>query len=157
MPPLRRCPIFVVQGVQMPAWVEHASGARGALALDMPLSSKDRVITGPGARALLRLADGSLVKLGQNGMLALDEFGQQKNQFKEIVTASLDALSGMFRFTAQALSQYRGEGDDDGQDGDQHRRYTRLFELSVRRVDDAASLRWQFFSLRRGILAGRPL
>src|SRR5471032_462183 len=75
-------PNIVVEGVQMPACVEHANGARDALALGMSLTNKDRVITGPGSRALLRLADGSLIKLGENGTLALDELGQKKNKLK---------------------------------------------------------------------------
>ena len=102
---------LVVEGVQMPAWVEHASGARDALALGATLTNKDRVITGPGARALLRLADGSLIKLGENGILSLDDLGQQKFKLKDVVTASLDVLSGAFRFTTQALTKFRGERD----------------------------------------------
>jgi hypothetical protein len=43
--------LIVVEGVQMPAWVERANGARDALTLGTSLSNKDRVITGPGARA----------------------------------------------------------------------------------------------------------
>lgn len=104
-------PNIVVEGVQMPAWVEHASGARDALSLDMKLTNKDRVITGPGARALLRLADGSLVKLGENGIMALDDLDQKKIKLKDVVTASLDVLSGAFRFTTQALTKFRGERD----------------------------------------------
>ena len=104
-------PNIVVEGVQMPAWAEHTSGARGPLAIGMTLANKDRVYTGPGARALLRLADGSLVKLGENGILALDDLGQKKINLKDVVTASLDVLSGAFRFTTQALYQFRGERD----------------------------------------------
>ena len=103
--------LIVVEGVQMPAWVERANGARDALTLGRSLSNKDRVITGPGARALLRLADGSLIKLGENGILALDDLGQKKFQLKDVVTASLDVLSGAFRFTTQALTKFRGERD----------------------------------------------
>jgi len=103
--------LIVVEGVQMPAWVERANGARDALTLGTSLSNKDRVITGPGARALLRLADGSLIRLGENGMLALDDLGQKKFQLKDVVTASLDVLSGAFRFTTQALTKFRGERD----------------------------------------------
>ena len=106
-----KSPIVVVEGVQMPAWVERANGARDALTLGTSLSNKDRVITGPGARALLRLADGSLIRLGENGMLALDDLGQKKFQLKDVVTASLDVLSGAFRFTTQALTKFRGERD----------------------------------------------
>ena len=102
---------IVVEGVQMPAWVEHASGARDPLALGMALGNKDRVYTGPGSRALLRLADGSLIKLGENGVLALDDLGQRKINLKDVVTASLDVVSGAFRFTTQVLSRFRGERD----------------------------------------------
>jgi hypothetical protein len=106
-------PTVVVEGVQAPAWVEHASGARDALAIGMALTSKDRVLTGPDARALLRLADGSLVKLGENGILALDDLAQKKIKLKDVVTASLDVLSGAFRFTTQALSKYKFRGERD--------------------------------------------
>jgi hypothetical protein len=104
-------PVVVVEGVQMPAWVERASGARDALTLGASLNNKDRVVTGAGARALLRLADGSLIKLGENGVLVLDDLNQQKFNLKDVVTASLDVLSGAFRFTTQALSKFRGERD----------------------------------------------
>ena len=104
-------PNLVVEGVQMPAWVEHASGARDALVPGAALDSKDRIYTGPGARALLRLADGSLIKLGENGNLALDDLGQRKIKLTDVVTASLDVVSGAFRFTTQALYKFRGERD----------------------------------------------
>ncbi|MDO8552942.1 MAG: SPOR domain-containing protein [bacterium] len=102
---------IVVEGVQTPAWVEHSSGARVPLAIGMALGNKDRIYTGPGARALLRLADGSLVKLGENGVLALDDLGQRKINLRDVVTASLDVVSGAFRFTTQVLSRFRGERD----------------------------------------------
>jgi hypothetical protein len=60
---------------------------------------------------LLRLADGSLIKLGENGVLALDDLGQRKINLKDVVTASLDVVSGAFRFTTQVLSRFRGERD----------------------------------------------
>lgn len=102
---------IVVEGVQAPAWVEHASGARGPLAIGMALGNKDRVYTGPGSRALLRLADGSLIKLGENAVLGLDDLGQRKIDLKDVVTASLDVVSGAFRFTTQVLTKFRGERD----------------------------------------------
>ena len=104
-------PNMVVEGVQMPAWVERASGARDALLPGAALNNKDRIVTGPGARARLRLADGSVIKLGENGILALDDLGQKKSRVTDLVTASLDVVSGAFRFTTDALYKYRGERD----------------------------------------------
>ena len=55
--PAVESPIVVVEGVQMPGWIEHASGARDPLTIGMRLVNSDRIITGPGARVLLRLAE----------------------------------------------------------------------------------------------------
>lgn len=102
---------IVVEGVQMPVWLERASGARGPLATGKALASKDRIYTGPGARVLLRLADGSLINLGENGQFELDDLGQRKFNQKDVVTASLGVVSGAFRFTTQARYKFRGERD----------------------------------------------
>jgi hypothetical protein len=104
-------PDLVVEGVQMPVWVEHASGARDPLAIGKALANRDRIYTGPGARALLRLADGSLIRLGENGQFALDDLGQRKINRKNVITASLGVVGGAFRFTTQALYKFRGERD----------------------------------------------
>ncbi len=104
-------PNAVVEAVQMPAWVERVSGARDALTIGMALVNKDKVQTGAGARALLRLADGSLVKLGENGLLVLDDLAQRKGDRQDLLTASFDVRSGAFRFTTPAVSKFRGERD----------------------------------------------
>ena len=53
-----------VEGVVSPAWVERG-GQRQPVFAGMRLDNKDRVATGAGSRLLLRLADGSAVKLGE--------------------------------------------------------------------------------------------
>jgi len=103
--------VIVVEAVQMPAWVEHTGGARAPLAIGMRLSNSDRIYTGPGSRALLRLVDGSEIKLGENGILALADLGTHKNQLHDVVTASLDVVKGAFRFTTRALSKLRVQRD----------------------------------------------
>ncbi|MGH8640405.1 MAG: hypothetical protein ACRET6_01775, partial [Burkholderiales bacterium] len=60
---------LTVEGVVSPAWVERG-GARLPLAVGMRLNDKDRVVTGAGSRLLLRLAEGSAVKLGENATVA---------------------------------------------------------------------------------------
>ncbi|MGH8723201.1 MAG: SPOR domain-containing protein, partial [Burkholderiales bacterium] len=97
----------VVEGVQMPAWVERAGiGAvrRLPLAPDMELRSGDELRTGVGARVYLKLAEGSLVKLGENASLRiLDLAPDQGGLFK----AALNVLEGAFRFTTDLLAQQR--------------------------------------------------
>ncbi len=102
---------LVVEGVQMPAWVEHENGVRQALAIGVALVNRDKINTGASARVLLRLADGSTIKLGENATLTLDDLGQQKDKLKQLVTATLDVLAGAFRFTTQAIYKFHGERD----------------------------------------------
>ncbi len=104
-------PDLVVEGVRMPAWVEHPSGARAPLATGKVLINRDRVYTGPGARALLRLADGSLINLGENGQFALDDLGRRKIGGGDVVTVSLEVISGALRISTQADYKFRGERD----------------------------------------------
>ena len=95
-------PNIVVEGVQMPAWVEHPDGARDALTLGRALDNRDRVITGPGARALLRLVDGSFVKVGENATQALDGLGQDKAKPKQSAKASRAELAAWLKDTSIA-------------------------------------------------------
>ncbi|HUO43686.1 MAG TPA: FecR domain-containing protein [Burkholderiales bacterium] len=104
-------PNLMVESVQMPAWVVHDNGLRQALAVGAALGDRDKIQTGAGARVLLRLADGSTIKLGENAALTLDDLGQQKDKLKQLVTATLDVLAGAFRFTTQAIYKFHGERD----------------------------------------------
>ena len=81
-------PDVVVAGVQMPAWIVHTNGTRDALTLGRALDNKDRVVTGPGARALLQLADGSFVAVGENGTQGLEGLAQEKAKRKLTAKAS---------------------------------------------------------------------
>lgn len=90
---------LTVEGVASPAWLER-SGVRLPLAAGMRLANKDRVVTGPGARALLRMAEGSAIKLGENAVLAVDDLADKRGpDLARLVTASLDVARGAFRFT----------------------------------------------------------
>ena len=90
---------LTVEGVVSPAWVERA-GARLPVAVGMRLNDKDRVVTGAGSRLLLRMAEGSAVKLGENATVALDGLADTKGAgSKRFVTAALDVVRGAFRFT----------------------------------------------------------
>ena len=90
----------VVDGVQMPAWLERDS-KRVPLAPGMELRAGDRVFSGSGARVQVKLSEGSVVKLGENGRLVFAEMQPGKDLFK----ATLQVLEGAFRFTTELVGK----------------------------------------------------
>jgi hypothetical protein len=100
-------PAAVVEGVQMPAWVERAviGGIRRVpLAPGMELRGGDEVKTGAGSRLYIKLAEGSLLKLGENASLRLIDLQPDRGGFFK---AALNVLEGAFRFTTDALAKER--------------------------------------------------
>jgi hypothetical protein len=91
-----------VDGVQMPAWVERG-GSRMPLTPGMALRAGDEVHAGGGSRVVIRLAEGSIVKLGENGRLRFTELSPAKELFK----AALSVLEGAFRFTTDLVAKNR--------------------------------------------------
>jgi len=95
-------PAASVEGVQMPAWLER-NGRRTPLLPGMELRAGDQIFTGAGSRALVRLAEGSVVKLGENGTLRFTRIDRTGEIFK----AALGVLQGAFRFTTELIGQTR--------------------------------------------------
>jgi hypothetical protein len=95
-------PAAVVEGVQMPAWVERA-GRTSPVAAGMALQAGDQLRTGAGSRLLLKLSEGSLVKLGENGTLRIAEMAPTQDLFK----AALRVFEGAFRFTTDFAAKQR--------------------------------------------------
>ena len=93
----------VVEAVQMPAWVDRG-GASIPLAPGMQLRDYDRLRTGANAKLLLKMAEGSLVKMGENGRLELDQMGLGKDR---VFNAALNVFRGAFRFTTDVLGRPR--------------------------------------------------
>ena len=93
--------VMTVEAVVSPAWVERAGGAREPLQPGLPLQDGDRVLTGSGARALLRVAEGSAVKLGENAQLRVDRLADRGVTADRVVSGTLDVLQGAFRFTTR--------------------------------------------------------
>ncbi|MEK6593667.1 MAG: FecR family protein [Pseudomonadota bacterium] len=109
--PLFAAQTLTVEALVSPAWVERA-GTRQPLAAGMTLENKDKVHTGEGARALLRLSEGSAVKLGANAVLAVDDLLEKQGaSAQKLVTASLDVVRGAFRFTTGVFGRPSAERD----------------------------------------------
>ncbi|HEX9450909.1 MAG TPA: SPOR domain-containing protein [Burkholderiales bacterium] len=105
---LQAAPDAVVEGIQLPAWVTR-DGKRQPLAIGTELKSNDEVSTGDSSRLLLRLGDGSMVKLGENGKLQLSDLAQKRKE--GFLAATLKVLEGAFRFTTEAAMKTRGRRD----------------------------------------------
>jgi len=92
----------MVEGVQMPAWLERGA-QRIPLAPGMELKAGDQLSTGAGSRVVVKLSEGSVVKLGENGSLRIAELDPAREIFK----AALNVLEGAFRFTTGVLAKGR--------------------------------------------------
>lgn len=102
---------LVVESVVSPAWIERGS-TREPLLPGAVLRGKDKVHTGAAARILLRMVEGSAVKLGENATLAVDELLERKGSAGQpAVNAILDMARGAFRFTTAVFGRQRGERD----------------------------------------------
>ncbi len=104
--PLQAASDAVVEGVQLPAWIIR-NGQREPLTAGTELKARDEIATGSGARLLLRLGDGSLVKLGENGWLQIAALAQR--QAKNLLSATLKVFAGAFRFTTTPASGMESE------------------------------------------------
>jgi hypothetical protein len=103
--------VLTVESVLSPAWVERANGRREPLAAGMELNNKEKVHTGDGGRALLRMSEGSAVKLGDSAMVAVDDMLHKQDGKGGIVSASLDVVRGAFRFTTGLLGKSNAQRD----------------------------------------------
>lgn len=90
-----------VEALTMPAWVTR-SGTRQPLAPGMALKEADEIATAPGSRVVLRLGEGSVVKLGENARLAIAAAAPREDG---VFHATLRVLQGAFRFTTTALAR----------------------------------------------------
>jgi hypothetical protein len=109
--PAEAAPLLRVEGVVSPAWVEHADGRREPVAVGADVQEGERIATGPDARVLLRMGEGSTVKLGEQAMFAVPQLGNETRGAATLWQGSLDVLRGAFRYTAARLTGLAAERD----------------------------------------------
>ncbi len=93
----------LVEMVQMPAWLERA-GRSQPLEVDMEVKNGDRIRTGAGARAYLKLAEGSAVQIGEHAELG---FYSRSLKPERDFKGALDVAKGSLRFTSSAMQSHR--------------------------------------------------
>jgi hypothetical protein len=104
-PKPRAAPTASVESIQLSGSLERGRQVV-PLAPGMDLREGDRVNTGPRSRLVLKLADGSTVKLGELGSLFFD-----KAQVRDdgVFDAALFVAEGAFRFTTSLLEKFRNK------------------------------------------------
>jgi hypothetical protein len=96
-------PAGVVETVQFPAWLDR-NGLSVPLGAGIELQQNDGVRTGEGGRLLIKLPEGSLLKLGQNATFQFEAVAVKKGG---LFQAGMRVLEGAFRFTTSALAKSR--------------------------------------------------
>ena len=96
-----------VEALQMPAWLTR-DGKRQPLSVGAQLKNGDTITTGEGSRVLLRLAEGSVVKLDENARFDLNGLSQTRDGNQQRFTAILGVRQGAFRFTTPQGDKSRG-------------------------------------------------
>jgi len=91
-----------IEAMHMPAWVKHSNGQTEALKPGMAIRSGDQLITGQSSRLLIRLNEGSQVKLGENAQLDFNKL-QVAAKERGFFEAVIKVAKGAFRFTTTAL------------------------------------------------------
>lgn len=94
-----------IETLLMPAWLER-QGAIQPLSPGAGLQAGDVVRTGERARLVLRLDEGSQVKLGENARFAIQQATVEDDQWG-LFRGLFEVLSGAFRFTTGALGAQR--------------------------------------------------
>lgn len=96
----------VVEGLQQPAWVERGN-VRTSLYPGRVLQTGDRVGTGKTGKLVLRLAEGSQVKLGVNMDLYVEQLESNAKSTGDVLTGFLRVVAGAIRFTTPAAAKQK--------------------------------------------------
>jgi len=96
-PPTHARYAAVVQQMHIPAWLQRDE-QRYLLQPGVALKNGDQIITGAHSRIVLRLADGSAVKLGEHAVFLFNE-AQPGRSKTSLFHAALQLVKGAFRLT----------------------------------------------------------
>ena len=89
-----------IESLQLPAWLDRG-GLTVPAAPGIELFAGDTLRTGKGARLLIGLNEGSLVRLGENAIFEVTKAERKSGIF----TAAFAVIEGAFRFTTRAAGK----------------------------------------------------
>ncbi len=100
----------IVEAVQMPAWISR-DGQSLPLAPGDAIEGGQEVITGPNAGILLRLPEGSMVRMGEKTRLGINRLLVIDDEGRTAMHADLKLFDGFFRFNTSAVAKAVGTRD----------------------------------------------
>ena len=103
----------IVEAMQMPAWYDRG-GASYPLRPGTVLQEGDVIRTGAESRALLRMAEGSIVKIGADARFEIERAKTDKSTPDNVFEGLLRIVRGAFRFTTTKLGASRKRSVDVG-------------------------------------------
>jgi len=92
----------IVEAMQMPAWYDRG-GVSYPLRPGTELKAGDVIRTGADSRALLRMAEGSIVKLGADARFEIEQARTDTSTPENVFEGLLRVVRGAFRFTTTEL------------------------------------------------------
>lgn len=107
--PMAQAATTTVEAVQVPAWVERHGDRRPAQPGQL-LRDGDKALTAAGSRMLLRMSDRSVIKLGEQTELVLQQVAstQPVAAGPKEVKAALRLVTGVFRYATDYSSKALG-------------------------------------------------
>jgi len=95
-----------VKAAQFPGWIER-NGQVMAIKPGLSIEEGDIVRTGKGGKLLLRMNDGSDIKLGNDSQIDIKLVEKAKPENQNVFGLALTVLKGVFRFTTSQLGKNR--------------------------------------------------
>ena len=93
-----------IEAMQMPAWIKHSNGEKEPLTPGLIIQSGDHIITGKASRLVIRLKEGSHVKLGENTHIHFSNL-QAVEAKQGVFSTTINLIKGAFRFTTTAFGR----------------------------------------------------
>jgi hypothetical protein len=87
------------------------NGSKQPLAAGTALQAGDKVTTGGDARLLLKMSEGSVVKLGENAVFNVNQLQSKRESGQTFLSAAVEVARGAFRFTTDIAQKGRSKRD----------------------------------------------
>ncbi len=100
-------PSATVDLLRAPAWLEIAD-KRVPLAAGAMVTALQTVVTGEGARVVLKFPEGSLIALGANSRLTLESLAYSKTAGESLFSAAIKVAIGTLRYVTAAAEKLNG-------------------------------------------------